>query len=137
MCASAGYLEAHGIPQKPDDLAHHNVLAFTGNSGLHERRYQDAEGQHDQVGWSGKFKSDSGDILCRAALEAVGIAILPIFYVAEHIKNQELQAVLSDYVTPPKRAIYAVFQPTRFQSTRQRFFVDHLVSTCKQLPWES
>jgi hypothetical protein len=45
--------------------------------------------------------------------------------------------VLSDYVTSPKRDIYAVFQPNRFQSTRQRLFVDHLVSTCKQLPWES
>ena len=137
ICASAGYLEAHGTPQKPDDLTHHNVLAFTRNSGLHEWRYQDAAGEHGQVSLSGKFKSDSGDILCRAALEGVGIAILPIFYVAEHIKNQELQAVLSDYVTSPKRDIYAVFQPNRFQSTRQRLFVDHLVSTCKQLPWEN
>ena len=137
ICASASYLEAHSTPQKPDDLARHNVLAFTGNRGLHEWRYQDEAGQHGQVSLKGKFKSDSGDILCRAALEGVGIAILPIFYVAEHIKNQELRAVLSDYVTSPKRDIYAVFQPNRFQSTRQRLFVDHLVSTCKQLPWES
>jgi len=137
ICASPGYLKKQGTPKMPDDLAHHNVLAFTGNSGLHEWRYQDATGQHGQVGLRGNFKSDSGDILCRAALEGVGIAILPVFYVAEHIKNQELHAVLSHYVTSPKRDIYAVFQPNRFQSTRQRLFVDHLVSTCKQLPWES
>jgi len=137
ICASPGYLKKQGTPKMPDDLAHHNVLAFTGNSGLHEWRYQDATGQHGQVGLSGNFKSDSGDILCRAALEGVGIAILPVFYVAEHIKNQELHTVLSHYVTSPKRDIYAVFQPNRFQSTRQRLFVDHLVSTCKQLPWES
>ena len=137
ICASADYLEMNGTPKTPDDLAHHNVLAFTGNSGLHEWRYEDAAGQIGQVGLSGSFKSDSGDILCRAALEGVGVAILPVFYVAEHLKNQELQAVLSDYVTSPKRDIYAVFQPNRFQSTRQRLFVDHLVSTCKQLPWES
>lgn len=137
ICASANYLEAHGTPLKPDDLTNHNVLAFTGNSGLHEWRYQDAVGQYGQVGLNGNFKSDSGDILCRAALEGVGIAILPIFYVAEHIKNQELYPVLSSYVTSPNRDIYAVFQPNRFQSTRQRLLVDHLVSTCRQLPWES
>ncbi len=137
ICASANYLEANGTPLKPDDLTNHNVLAFTGNSGLHEWRYQDAVGQYGQVGLSGNFKSDSGDILCRSALEGVGIAILPIFYVAEHIKNQELYPVLSSYVTSPNRDIYAVFQPNRFQSTRQRLLVDHLVSTCRQLPWES
>ena len=137
ICASAAYLETHGTPQEPDDLAHHNMLEFTGNSGLHEWRYQDDAGQIGQVTLGGNFKADSGDILCSAALKGVGIAILPVFYVAAHLKNQELQAVLSDYVTSPKRDIYAVFQPNRFQSTRQRLFVDHLVSTCKQLPWES
>jgi DNA-binding transcriptional LysR family regulator len=137
ICASPSYLEANRTPQKPEDLTLHNVLAFTRNTGLHEWRYQDAAGKYGQVGLSGKFKSDSGDILCRAALEGIGIAILPIFYVAEHIKNQELQVVLSDYVTSPKRDIYAVFEPSRFQSTRQRLFVDHLVSVCRQLPWEN
>ena len=137
ICASVGYLETHGTPQEPDDLVHHNVLAFTGNSGLHEWRYQDGAGQIGQVNLGGNFKADSGDILCSAALKGVGIAILPIFYVAEHLKNQELRAVLPDYTTSPKRDIYAVFQPNRFQSTRQRLFVDHLISTCKQLPWES
>jgi len=137
ICASGGYLETHGTPQEPDDLVHHNVLAFTGNSGLHEWRYQDGAGQIGQVNLGGNFKADSGDILCSAALKGVGIAILPIFYVAEHLKNQGLHTVLTDYVTSPKRDIYAVFQPNRFQSTRQRLFVDHLISTCKQLPWEN
>ncbi|EEB84197.1 LysR family transcriptional regulator [Roseobacter sp. GAI101] len=137
ICASAGYLETHGTPQTPGDLADHNVLAFTGNSGLHEWRYQDATGQIGQVSLRGNFKADSGEILCSAALQGVGIAILPVFYVAKHLKTRKLQAVLPDYVTSPKRDIYAVFQPNRFQSTRLRLFVDHLVSTSKQLPWES
>ena len=137
VCASANYLETHGTPEEPGDLAHHNMLAFTGNTGLHDWRYQDATGQIGQVSLRGNFKADSGDILCSAALQGVGIAILPVFYVAEHLKNQALHAVLPDYATSPKRDIYAVFQPNRFQSTRQRLFVDHLVSTCKRLPWES
>ena len=136
LCASASYLEKNGAPKKPDDLAHHNVLAFTGNSGLHEWRYKDADGQIGQIGLNVNFRSDSGDILCRAAQEGVGITILPIFYVAEHIENQKLYPVLPNYVTWPNRDIYVVFQPNRFQSTRLRLFVDQLVLTCKQLPWE-
>ncbi|NVO56969.1 LysR family transcriptional regulator [Rhodobacteraceae bacterium B1Z28] len=136
LCASATYLEVHGTPKRPADLVRHNVLEFTGNSGLHEWRFKDANGQIGQVSLTGNFKSDSGDILCRAAQEGVGIALLPIFYVAEYIENQELCAVLPDHVTWPNRDIYVIFQPSRFQSTRQRLFVDHLISTCKQFPWE-
>ncbi|MFP7674510.1 LysR substrate-binding domain-containing protein [Marivita sp. S0852] len=136
LCASAAYLEKHGTPKTPDDLAQHNVLAFTGNSGLHEWRYTDAAGHSGQVSLRGTFKADSGDILCSAALQGVGMTVLPIFYVAEHLKNGDLQEVLPDYDTAPTREIYAVFPPNRFQSTRLRLFVDHLVEMSKNLPWQ-
>lgn len=135
LCASPDYLKARGTPQDPDDLARHNVLAFTGNRGPHEWRYTDATGHTGQVSLSGNFKADSGEILCRTALLGVGIVILPIFYVAEHLENRDLQIVLPGLVTAPKREIFAVFPPNRFQSTRLRLFVDHLVATSRQLPW--
>ncbi|TDT77132.1 DNA-binding transcriptional LysR family regulator [Litoreibacter halocynthiae] len=136
LCASAGYLETNGTPQTPKDLVDHNVLAFSGNSGVHEWRYCDRSGRTGQINLHGAFRSDSGDILCSAAVQGVGIAVLPIFYVAEHLKNQNLQVVLPRYVTSPERDIYAVFQPNRFQSARLRLFVDHLVEVSKRLPWE-
>lgn len=135
LCASTDYLEANGVPQTPDDLRKHNVLAYTRNQGLHEWRYKDPSGQTGQVGLTGSFKSDSGDILCRAALEGIGIVMLPIFYVAEHLESQKLISVLTHYETWPTREINAVFPPNRFQSKRLRLLVDHLVSTCKELPW--
>jgi DNA-binding transcriptional LysR family regulator len=135
ICASPGYLQNNGTPQSPDDLTKHNVLAFTGNRGPHEWRYTDVGGQTGQVALKGNFKADSGTILCRAALQDVGIVTLPIFYVSEYLESRHLQIVLPDFVTFPKREIYAVFPPNRFQSTRLRLFVDHLVATSKQLPW--
>lgn len=136
LCASPGYLKKNGTPRAPEDLVRHNVLAYTRNSGLHEWRYKAPDNQFGQVNLSGTFKSDSGDILCHAALESVGMVILPVFYVAEHIENQLLQPVLRDYVTWPQRDIHAVFPSNRFQSTRLRLFVEHLAKTCKQLPWQ-
>lgn len=135
LCASSRYLKSNGTPTTPEDLRKHNVLAYTRNNGLHEWRYKDPSGHTGQVSLSGSFKSDSGDILCRAALEGVGIVMLPIFYVAEHLENQDLKPLLANHETWPTREINAVMQPSRFQSMRQRVFVDHLVSTCKKLPW--
>ena len=135
LCASPAYLKVHGTPQTPDDLTRHNVLAFTGNRGPHEWRYTNDAGETGQVSLQGNFKADSGNILCSAALQDVGIVILPIFYVSEHLQSQDLQIVLPGLATYPKREIFAIFPPNRFQSTRLRLFVDHLVSTAKRLPW--
>ena len=136
LCASANYLERNGTPNTAEDLAQHNVLAYTRNTGVHEWRYKDAAQQVGQVSLSGTFRSDSGDMLCRTAIEGVGIAILPAFYVAEHLNAGRLQRLLPSYLTWPERDIHAVFRPNQYQSTRLRVFVDHLVATCRGLPWE-
>ena len=114
LCASPGYLERNGTPQTPDDLTKHNVLAFTGNGGPNEWRYASKTGITGQVSLHGSFKADSGNILCHAALQDVGIVILPIFYVSEHLKSQDLQIVLPDFVTSPKREIFLCFRQTGF-----------------------
>lgn len=135
LCASPTYLAANSTPKSPADLIQHNVLAFTGNRGPHEWRYENRSGETGQVSLNGNFKADSGAILCRAALQDIGIVILPVFYVSEYLESGDLQVVLPDLTTSPKREIFAVFPPNRFQSTRLRLFVDSLVATAKTLPW--
>jgi len=136
MCASPEYLERCGTPQHPDDLAAHNVLAYTRNQTLHEWRYKDKSGQVGQVKLRGSFRCDSGGMLREAALEGIGIASLPIFYLADDFKSGALKCVLPDYFAWPQRDIHAVFMPNRYLSTRLRLFIDHMTKACKQLPWE-
>lgn len=136
LCASPDYLSQHGTPQTPDDLTQHNVLAYTRNTGVHEWRYSDAAGKVGQVNLNGSFKSDSGEVLCHTAIKGVGISILPVFYVVEHLEGRNLVQILDAYQTWPSRDIHAVFRPNRFQSARVRVFIDHLVEACKHLPWE-
>jgi len=136
LCASPSYLDRHGRPQKPDDLVKHNVLAFTGNSGAHEWRYATADGKTGHVPLRASFKADSGVMLSTAALHGVGIVILPIFYVADQLKTRALEVVLAESETYPKRDIYAVYPQNRFQSTRLRLLLDHLIAASRQLPWE-
>lgn len=135
ICASPEYLNSHSQIHGPEDLADHNVLAYSRNTGSHEWRYKDQDGQSGQVSLTGTFKSDTGQMMCEAALQSVGIAILPIFYVAQHLKSGALIKVLPDYTTWPHRDIHAVFMPNRYLSTRLRLFVDHLATVCKALPW--
>lgn len=136
ICASPAYLRQHGTPAAPQDLARHNVMLYTRNNARHEWRYKGGDNRPGQVDLKGSFKCDSGSVLCDAALEGIGIVALPIFYVAEHLKDGSLQALLQGYVTWPKRDIHAVFPPNRFLSTRLRLLIDDLAAACKELPWE-
>lgn len=135
ICASPEYLNSHSPIHLPEDLTDHNVLAYSRNTGLHEWRYKDQDGQSGQVSLTGTFKSDTGQMMCEAALQSVGIAILPIFYVAQHLKSGALIKIFPDHTTWPHRDIHAVFMPNRYLSTRLRLFVDHMATACKALPW--
>jgi DNA-binding transcriptional LysR family regulator len=136
MCASPEYLERCGIPQHPDDLSSHNVLAYTRNQTLHEWRYKDKSGQVGQVKLHGTFRCDGGGMLREAALQGIGVTSLPIFYLADDFKSGALTRILPDYSSWPQRDIHAVFMPNRYLSTRLRLFIDHMTQACKQLPWE-
>lgn len=135
LCASPEYIQNHEKIDNPTDLSRHNVLAYTRNSGLHEWRYVDEKGNNGQVPLKGTFKSDNGQMMCEAALTGIGIAMLPIFYVAEYIKNGSLISILPNFTTQPTRDIHAVFMSNRFLSARLRLMIDHLSDACKSLPW--
>ncbi|PVA08243.1 LysR family transcriptional regulator [Thalassorhabdomicrobium marinisediminis] len=136
LCASPDYLARHGTPETPEDLTRHEMLAYSGNQTLHEWRYRDGAGQVGRVTLGGAFRSDAGEMLCRAALDGIGIAILPVFYVADHLKAGHLEQLLPDHRTWPERDIHVLFQPSRYQPARLRLFVDHLVHTAADFPWE-
>ena len=136
LSASADYLKRSGTPQTPDDLANHNFLLYTRNPGPAEWHYRDGAGKEGRVALKGTFKSDSGDMMRAAAIEGLGITLLPVFDAAEHLASGDLVRILTEYESWPQRNIHAIFPPNRFVSTRLRLFIDHLVWVCKDLPWE-
>ena len=71
ICASPGYLEKHGVPRTPAELADHNCLIYS-NSPMGDRwRFSGPNGDHT-VRVSGNFWANSGDALQTAALAGLG-----------------------------------------------------------------
>jgi DNA-binding transcriptional LysR family regulator len=125
VVASPAYLEKYGRPAKPEDLARHNCMSY---SGLHEGKAwpfkKDGREFLQRVG--GRFMADSGTLLCEAAVHNCGIAILPTFIVGQHIGNGELEPLLEDFEVPPMD-IQAVYQHKRYLSAKTRKLIDYLV----------
>lgn len=135
LCASPAYLKAHGKPKMPDELAQHRMIAFTRHGSGTEWRWRDTQGRVGLSAFPAAFKANTSEMMREAALEGVGIAVLPIFSVATYLKAGGLVRVLQDYETYPVREIVMLYPPGGYISGRVQLFLDWMRHACKALPW--
>ena len=122
--ASPAYLKEHGMPKTPQDLIRHNCLRYNNVGGGKSWPYRQ-DGRDIAQTVSGRFISDSGTLLCAAALEGCGITQLPSFIVGQYVVAGALAILLEEFERPPM-SIQAVFPHQRHMSARLRKFIDHL-----------
>jgi DNA-binding transcriptional LysR family regulator len=124
ICAAPSYLERHGTPQSPEDLARHICLGYSLTNSGNEWQLQ-ASGRTVPVRSAGPIKADNGDMLRLAALSGAGLIFQPLFIVAEDLQAGRLVQVLPDYVSR-ELGIYVVYPSRRHLSAKVRTFVDFL-----------
>lgn len=76
LCAAPDYLNRHGVPRHPADLAHHQCLH--GNWGEHERwQFVGGDGQSEEVRVASRLRINHWPALLTAALSGAGITCSP------------------------------------------------------------
>jgi DNA-binding transcriptional LysR family regulator len=133
VVASPAYLEKHGTPLTPADLAAHNCLAFNLKSSLNEWPFIE-DGRPFSLPVSGNFSANNGDSVREFVLSGVGIARLASFMIGEDIREGRLVALLEDYHPQDTFGVFAVFFRQKYMPARIRRFVDFLVRKLAQLP---
>lgn len=124
LCATPGYFERFGTPERPEDLARHNCLDYihSGDQGMW--RFTGPAGEI-AVPVSGRLRINDDDALSQAVLGGLGLALLPTFLIGRDLQAGRLKAVLSEYI-PISRHIYAIYLPTRHLPLKVRAFVEFL-----------
>lgn len=122
LCASPSYLEQHGIPHHPNELSQYSCLHYgqiiTGN------RWQLINQELEyQVTVKGLLCSNNGEVLKDAAVQGLGIALLPTFIIRQELDQQTLAIVLPDY-QPPGISLCLVYPLNRHLNTKIRLFVE-------------
>ncbi|WP_287304826.1 LysR family transcriptional regulator [Mesorhizobium sp.] len=132
-CAAPAYLKERGAPSDPGDLSKHNCLCTSVLPWGDEWRLA---GKRDEVrvAVGGSFRSNNAEMLRVAALDGIGIALLPTWAVAEPLRTGALRRVL-DAWEPPASTIYAVYPSNRLMSMKVRAFVDHLARCIGRTPY--
>src|SRR4051812_3821505 len=125
LCASPAYLQRHGTPRTPHDLAAHNIIAIRqGDDAFGSWRLRSGK-RMETVRVRGNLSTNDGEIAVSWALAGHGIVLRAEWDIARYLRSGRLQQVLENWQTPPAD-IHAVY-PVRHQGTaRVRTFVDHL-----------
>lgn len=133
VCAAPAYLKANGKPREPGDLAKHNCLCTSLLPWGDAWRLAGKRGEV-RVHVSGSLRSNNAEMLRAAALDGIGIAVLPTWAVGEPLRTGALRRVL-DAWEPPASTIYAVYPGNRLMSIKVRAFVDHLARCFGRPPY--
>ena len=135
FCASPAYLETHGLPTHPRDLAGHRCLISLANEMSDKWEFID-EGVVQHVRVSGPLASDNAEFLREAAVNGLGVAYLGTFAVGHELRAGRLREILKGH-TIANSAFVAAVPRHGYISGRVRLFVDHLVAKFGDVPpWD-
>jgi DNA-binding transcriptional LysR family regulator len=97
ICASPAYLQQHGVPQTPADLAQHNILIYQP-SGRRQAEWRFWRGDElTEVPLTGRYFTDDGEVARRWALAGHGIVRKSAIDVVADIQAGRLLALLPEW----------------------------------------
>jgi len=113
--ASPAYLDAHGVPQHPQDLVRHVCINMRHETagGLYAWEFE-KEGQALRVRVKGQLTFNNSYAMIDAAVSGYGIAYVPENIMERHIASGALMQVLDDW--SPLFDGYFLYYPSRRQN---------------------
>ena len=128
LCAAPEYIKARGMPETGQELIDQKHeclnLRFPGATEFQWRLITEDGPQRFRV--SGRYESDDGDVLVNWALAGHGVALRPIFEVADHLTTGRLIPVATR--TPPEPIQMAcLYTHRRRQDPKTRLFMEFVV----------
>ncbi len=125
FCASPGYLEKRGTPQSPGELLQHDCLHYNIISEREEWTFAGTEGDESLM-IKGVFCSNNGEVLAEAAMQGLGITVLPDFIVEEALSDGRLVRILEDHERSPL-TLFVLYPSRQHVPAKTRLFIDYML----------
>lgn len=108
LAAAPSYLQEHGVPSHPAELARHRCLGLQRPKQPNTAWYFRAESERFSVPIDFWAASDTNLALVRAACSGLGFVYLPLGVIANKLQHGALQIVLPEFCRGIEAGIYAV-----------------------------
>jgi DNA-binding transcriptional LysR family regulator len=126
LAASPQYLQRHGTPRTPDELARHRLLIYNLANHPNELRLTARDGTVTALAVHGMLEANDGQIVRAAALKHLGILMQPMYIIHEDVIAGRLVPLLTEWEL--QRLTINIAYPTRRHlPAKVRCFVDFLV----------
>lgn len=124
LVASPAFLAGRRLPKHPDDLSGFPALAFGALPDPLTWRLVRGD-EHTKVSLEPRLIVNDLDLVHRAVLDGIGVALLPAHRICDDLDEGRLVRVLPEWCAPPT-PFHAVYPSTRHLSPKVKAFVDHL-----------
>ncbi|MGF9566564.1 LysR family transcriptional regulator [Neorhizobium sp. BT27B] len=122
VVASPDYIGEYGTPETLDDLTTRHQALMRGD----EAWFLTDGDEVVAVNPAGRFKADNGISLVAAAVAGLGVAILPLGLIHEHLETGALVPVMTRHPVPPA-GIYIVCLHGRHSARKVRALTEMLI----------
>lgn len=145
LCCSPAYLAGRTRPGTLDDLAAHDCIGYGLMASSHIWQFQPTEvrGASGAAGpvaatVRARVVANNGEAMLQAALQGLGITILPTFIVGSHLRAGTLLELRLDRLAPTLDPIHAVYTQARNLSSKVRAIIDVLAAAWAGdvAPWD-
>lgn len=125
VCAAPSYLDRHGIPKTPADLANHQIIAATAISAASIWIFSKGK-KKVSVKLNPSIMVNTNDGALEAAKDGFGLTRLISYQVANELAAGRIKTVLSGFEEAPL-PIHVIHREGRHSSAKVRSFVDMAV----------
>lgn len=126
VVASPEYLLTYGEPKHPDELSRHACLGYFLRGESEPWRFN-VEEQIKAYYLPHRLQANNGDALAEAAVQGMGLAVLPDFIAEAYLASGQLVSVLEEF-TPLSLGIYGVLPSNRYMPHRVGVLLDFLAA---------
>lgn len=136
LVGAPAYLERHGQPEHPDDLARHLCLGYAYLPSPDRWRFTNRAGEEVVVVPRGPMRANNAEAFGPALRAGLGLALQPDFMTWDDLTSGRLKHVMPGWSAPPI-ALHLVTPPGELRPTRVTALIDHLRRVLAAAPWAS
>ena len=129
LVAAPSYLERHGVPAAPVDLAGHKTIQFRPLAPVTDWSFHDGD-RELRVPLASHYSTNSPDAALWHAEHDGGFTFALSYQVVDSVQAGRLAVVLKDF-EPAPLPIHFVYPSSRLLSAKVRAFVDLAAATCE------
>jgi DNA-binding transcriptional LysR family regulator len=138
LCAAPGFLGSVDRPRRLRDLKSLPCLIHSRSTAMPASAVWKLQGPRrvESVKVAGPLTANSVMTLRAAALDGLGVALLPTYCIGRDLAAQSLVELLPAY-RGPEEQISVLFPHRRFLPAKSRLLIDFLAERFRKPPWEA